>query len=241
MLIASLVALLRRRDDEDRRTLGFYVTATIVCMVLALGPIPRAGGVQLMPHGPYAWLMDIVPGFNGLRVPARFALIALLCLAIAASILLARVRGARARPLMLVLAAIALIDSWPSARVAMMPLPPLLEPIALTPGATAVLELPVGDDQEFSAMYRAMFHQRPLVNGYSGYSPASYERLRECLVDKQPGCLTAIRQVGSIDVVIDRGHDRDRAWEQFVAALPDAEFRYHTRLFTVFHLPAQTP
>jgi hypothetical protein len=121
-----------------------------------------------------------------------------------------------------------------------MPLPPLIDATALTPNASAVLELPVGNYQEFPALYRSMFHRRPLVNGYSGYTPRSYDALRGCLDHKREDCLTPIRQAGSIDVVIDRGNDPEHAWELFVSQLPDAQFRYHTRQFTVFHLPAMT-
>src|SRR6185369_16565718 len=135
---------------------------------------------------------------------------------------------------------IALIEIW-LRPIPLWPLPPLLDAMALTPTARAVLELPVGNSQEFPALYRSMFHRRPLVNGYSGYTPRAYDELRGCLEHKREDCLLPIRQAGSIDVVIDRGNDPDQAWELFVSQLPDAQFRYHTRQFTVFYLPALSP
>jgi hypothetical protein len=225
----------------QRSALAFYLVATLVVMLLALGPEPRAGGIRFLPSGPYAWLMAIVPGFTGVRVPARFTLIAVMCLAIATALLLARVRLAsvsRERLLFCAVALAALLETWPRA-IPMMPLPPLVDPHALTPGA-AVLELPVDDNQEFPALYRAMFHRHPLVNGYSGYTPASYEELRGCLALKNPDCLIPMRRAGSLDVLIDRQNDRGGTWELVISQLPAAQFRYQTRQFTVFHLPAQT-
>ena len=41
-----------------------------------------------------------------------------------------------------------------------------------------MIELPVDDtDVSVHAMYRSMFHRRPLVNGYSGYIPPHYRIL----------------------------------------------------------------
>jgi hypothetical protein len=234
--------------EARRSPLAFYTLATVVAMVLALGPTPRAGGVQLLASGPYAWLMAIVPGFTGVRVPARFTLVAVLCLAMATALLLARVQDAMPSRRRLVSVAItligviAIIETWPRPPIPLLPLPPLLEPIALTPNTAAVLELPVGEGQEFPAMYRAMFHRRPLVNGYSGYTPASYDVLRICLEEKKStDCLTSVRRAGSLDILIDRAHDTGGAWELFASQLPDAQFRYQTRQFTVFHLPALPP
>jgi hypothetical protein len=224
----------QQKKRDDRSLLAFYVIATVMCLVLAMGPVLRIAGNEVAAGGPYAWLMTIVPGFTGVRVPARFTLVAMLCLSMAAAILIARLRR---RWIGIAVAAIALMEVW-LRPIPLLPLPPLLEAMALTPTARAVLELPVGNAQEFPALYRSMFHRRPLVNGYSGYTPRAYDALRGCLENKREDCLTPIRQAGSIDVVIDRGNDPDQAWELFVSQLPDAQFRYHTRQFTVFHLPA---
>jgi hypothetical protein len=201
---------------------------------LAMGPVLRVAGREVVPSGPYAWLMTIVPGFTGVRVPARFTLVAMLCLSMTAAIVIARLRP---RWIGFAVAAIALLEIW-LRPIPLWPLPPLLDATALTPTANAVLELPMRNYQEFPALYRSMFHRRPLVNGYSGYFPRAYDELRDCLDHKREDCLTPIRQAGSIDVVIDRGNDPDQSWELFVSQLPDAQFRYHTRQFTVFYLPA---
>ena len=48
---------------------------------------------------------------------------------------------------------------------------------ALSSGSGTVLELPtnpLSPLRDSEAMYRAIFHQRPLINGYNGYWPSGY-------------------------------------------------------------------
>ena len=55
--------------------------------VLALGP-GGDGQEPASPYRPYSWLLWL-PGFNGLRVSSRFAMLGTLCLAMAASLAVA--------------------------------------------------------------------------------------------------------------------------------------------------------
>jgi hypothetical protein len=67
----------------------------------------------------------------------------------------------------------------------------------------AVLELPLGDVfADARAMYRAMTHGRPLVNGYSGYAPVYYEPLAIGIRERDPRTLDVLRQYAPITVVI---------------------------------------
>jgi len=67
-----------------RSPIGFAFAATILAMWLSLGPLPNAGEARVSGFGLYGLLYDYVPGFNGVRVPARYAMIAGLFLAILA-------------------------------------------------------------------------------------------------------------------------------------------------------------
>ena len=63
-----------------------------------MGADPTVWGVRLPIGAVYRWLFAYVPGFNGLRVPARFSTVVLLALAVLASVGFARiVSGMRPR------------------------------------------------------------------------------------------------------------------------------------------------
>jgi hypothetical protein len=136
----------------------------------------------------FRWLRDWIPPFRGLRVPARFAIIVSMTLAILASI-----------------GAAAIFRRWPNQRaalaacilaiVAIEPMPRLqLEPVWSSPpdiyrklskrSPSVLAELPVGTNEwgvHFDAtyIYFSTFHWQRLVNGNSGFFPPSYEEFME--------------------------------------------------------------
>ncbi|MDO8680844.1 MAG: hypothetical protein Q7R30_20180 [Acidobacteriota bacterium] len=67
-----------------RTPLIFFAVATVLAMWLSLGPVPNAGDARGSGFGLYGVLYNYVPGFNGVRVPARYAMIAGLFLAVLA-------------------------------------------------------------------------------------------------------------------------------------------------------------
>jgi hypothetical protein len=83
LVAAGLVLILRerRRIIADRSPLIFYTAAAIVMAGLTLGPGGEGTGPPSLLY-PYSWLLWL-PGFDGLRVPARIAMQFTLCLAIA--------------------------------------------------------------------------------------------------------------------------------------------------------------
>src|SRR5262249_56605611 len=120
-------------------------------------------------------------------------MLASVALAIAAGVAFHRLRGplrtGRIALTCLALAGLA-FDGW------MKPIPLLSRPgrIILPPVPdAAVLELPADDlTLSVAAMFRATEHQRPLVNGYSGYTPPHYELLTRSLKRGDP---TAIQEL----------------------------------------------
>jgi hypothetical protein len=84
-----------------RSPIFFALAATILAVWLSLGPVPNAGADRLSGLGLYGVLYKYVPGFNGVRVPARYAMIAGLFLAILAGFgirsLLAQVASRKAQ------------------------------------------------------------------------------------------------------------------------------------------------
>src|SRR5690606_32795960 len=62
----------------------------LAAVLLSLGPVPESQGRELGVEGLYAWLYAYVPGFDGLRAPARFAMVGYVFLMILAGYGLAR-------------------------------------------------------------------------------------------------------------------------------------------------------
>jgi len=214
-----------RRAYAARSVLAFYAVAGFVMWLLSLGPAPTLMGNPLMYRGPYALLMYL-PGFNSLRVPARFWMATTLCLAVVGAIVFDRL-ASRLGQKRLAFAAIVslgvLADTWLSA----MPLADIPKPFrALACAGTTsspVVELPLGHTYpDVAAMYRQMSHGRPLVNGYSGYFPPHYAALRFGLTLRDPDVLTQLARYGVTDVIVDREPDPDGRWDQYVSSHPHA-------------------
>lgn len=163
---------------------------------LSLGPTIQSGGQALDWPGLYGVLYDYVPGYSGLRVPARFAMLFLFFLAILAGVgvsLLDRRWPHVTRIAVVAALAVFLVraapDAMPLDRVVpsdglSMPhayltpapeLPPIYQAVeTLRPGAV-LAEFPFGDSwYDLRYMYFAATHRRRLLNGYSGIFPPSY-------------------------------------------------------------------
>lgn len=190
-----------RRGWRDRSVVTFYVLAAAAMYVLALGPEPRLLGRPLIYEPPYAWLMR-VPGFDVLRVPARFAMLGVLCQAVLVGLAVAAWAQARWRaPLVAVIITGIAADGWVRLPVA----PPPAAGVTAWGDVAAVLELPLaGGDTDFGAIHRAMAHGLPIVNGYSGYLPPHYLPLAHAIRDRQWGALREVARAGTIGVAIDR-------------------------------------
>jgi hypothetical protein len=202
IITAALALLLRRpRDSREpgwRWPWAFYAVAAAAAAILAMGPNITVQGT-IVASGPYAWLMDYVPGFDGLRVPARYVMLVTLCLAVLAGLgasdVLARSRRFGAA-FLVVAGALILVESWPrefetNARIGTDELnltpeelqtgrriPPIYKAIRDHEPPVTLLEFPFGSPAwDLYAVFYAGYHRRPLVNGYSGFFPEGFQRL----------------------------------------------------------------
>jgi hypothetical protein len=78
-----------------RSPLIFFAAATVLAIWLSLGPVPKVGDALVSGFGLYGVLYDHVPGFNGVRAPARYAMIAGLFLSVLAGYGAAEILRAR--------------------------------------------------------------------------------------------------------------------------------------------------
>ena len=220
---------------------GFLVLGWLAALALALGPEIFVHG-QSIGAGPYKWLAQYVPGFDGLRVPSRYFMIASLFLAALAGVGVAAV--ARRQLAAGALAAVLLMTGiFVEGRVApfttskliwarhyeepetALPAPPNLgavyDAVKALPDGTVLAELPFGADPfEIRAMYFAGYHRKPIVNGFSGFFPASYLKLKSYLeadpVDKA-AAWKALLAAGVTHVVV-----HERPWPEHKGPMIEA-------------------
>ena len=234
VVFGLLLAVSSRARAEAARAVRtpvfFFLALTILAMWLSLGPHPKAGDALVSGFGLYNVLYENVPGFNGVRVPARYAMIAGLFLAVVAGY------GARLFTFniklvtvvsVLVLAEGAAIPmarnlTWnqneavPPARI--FPghgpghrslgagVPAVYKRVAALPPGSAITELPFGDAAwEIRYVYYAHTHWKPVTNGYSGAFPPSYKervaRLQRIGVDPE-AAWHALRASGTTHVIL---------------------------------------
>ena len=212
----------RDRARAFMRGPGFFFACAVAAAWLSLGPTPQVLGRSLNLFSPYGLLYDYVPGFDGVRVPARFGMIVALMLAVLGgygATLLLRRRATQVLLGGLAMLAIAEGVIWPfviNGTTASNPNPPRVYPPARAPGVyravtslptSAVLtELPLGTlDIDARAMFYSIGHWRRLVNGYGGFFPPSYGQLVVALSDvpRHPHVAwDALRNSGASHVIV---------------------------------------
>jgi hypothetical protein len=148
-----------------------------------------AAACLLLSHAAvYVPLMRVVPGLAGMRVPARFHVVASLALAYwaarGADRLLARFRrpaaAAAAAVALAGFLAVELAPNRPPAWVRILreeEFPPVYAWLAERPEVAALVELPIRPRREHEAMYYSTRHWKPIANGFSGYHPPAYQEL----------------------------------------------------------------
>lgn len=196
----ALMALSGRVRTSVRALLGapgiIAWVFLLFAVAMSLGPTPMRSGERLVGLEIYAWFVDHVPGFDGLRVPGRYAMIAALFLAVAAGVPLAWLarRGRAGLVAVGLLGALFLVEAaampieinrlWGSGAYRDAPVvlpvpeaPPVYQHLAGPPRDRVVLEMPFGDaGWDLRAVYYASVHRLPLVNGYSGGFPEGYSQ-----------------------------------------------------------------
>jgi len=191
---------------------GTLMIVTGFSFAMSLGPHIYAHGRLIEETNLYSFFYDFVPGFDGLRVPARFAMVVVLGMAALAGCGAAAIGRRRGGSAVITLAAVFIIaESWAApielnvnsteykqAGLAPLPgrlpaaadIPPVYRFVQQLPASSALIELPFGEVAfETRYMFYSTFHWRRLVNGYSGGGPDAYglqaERLKEIVPDPE--------------------------------------------------------
>ncbi len=218
----------------------FYLLMLALSLLLCLGPYIYCCR-HLICVGPYYLLARFVPGFDGVRVPARFIMIAALALSIfiayGVSWLLRQwprhspwLLGVIVPLLMLELCCLPLVN-FPVATAKN--IPAVYRWLGQQPQPKVILEMPLPHKleetwQETYYMYYSLYHGKQLVNGYSGYFPHSYFYLcRTGMRDfPSPLAMGLLRELGIDYLILHRHKYPPEAWRQMTTRLKG----YHDRL-----------
>ena len=175
-----------------------FFVAGLGALALAFGPTPRlfADGppIPLPFPTPYQVLFDYLPGFQALRVPARFGIGAMLALCVlagsGAAWVIARARRAGPRVGLAVAALLVLgcLGEYFSAPIPTTPIetgsavPPVYGWLRDQPDRGVIVELPI-DTTPLQARYEyfSTYHNWTLVNGYRAFVPPGYTALAATL------------------------------------------------------------
>ena len=184
-----------------------------------------------------------LPGFNFIRVPSRFMLMVMLCLAVLSAIAFDRVtasRSPRARGVAAALLSLALLGEYSSHPFVGVPytlnVPAIDRWLATQPGPFAIAEVPVPsignlgayERHHTTAMLHSTVHWQKTVHGYSGIRRPLHEELYEALFafpDRRS--IDSLREVGVTYVVVhsdEYNGDQWRAVERRLAESADLRF-----------------
>lgn len=219
-----------------RSPFAFFVLAAIVMWLFSLGPAPTFMNRPVLYKAPYSWLMEI-PGVEGVRVPSRFWMLAVLCLAAAAALAIVRLaaRWPRARNAMVVGACLAVLaDGWTTGLE--LPERPPARPNRTM--AQARLDLPMYVGHDLQSLYWAIAHERPVVNGYSGYFARHYWVLRYLITNQDHDVLTHLARYGDLEIGVDRMPEElaEVNWDGYVASHPAAEKVYESPQWSAYRI-----
>ena len=234
LLIAGGMHPSVRTAWRRRSAMTFYALAALAMWLFSLGPEPTLMDRPIIYKAPYAWLM-MLPGVEGVRVPARFWMLAVLCLAIAAALALRQLtarwpRFARAIPVIACVGILA--DGWPRP-IFMEPRP---APRPVHSRVVARLDLPLIPSHDSISLFRATEHKRPLFNGYSGYFAPHYWAMQYMIKQHDPAVLTRLSSYGPFEVVVDHDWDPGAALWRFLSSAPQTSLVYRDDTYSAFRV-----
>jgi hypothetical protein len=244
-VLAALGVLVAAFDRTLRAPGAMAVLFVGLAFWLSLGPVPMGGGQPLEWPGLYALLHDHVPGYSGLRVPSRFAMLFFVSIALLAAVGVAGVER-KQRTVGRVIAVIGVAAFLMQARPAVFPVngvlgspglvtpppayltpspdpPPIYRAVESLPENATLAELPFGDSfYDLRYMHFAGMHRRRLLNGYSGLFPPSFlarQRILARPLLDPPASAQALG--GATHVIVHRGGWADDTGNRVAAWLEE--------------------
>ena len=212
----------------SRRRIVMLVAIAATGLVLSLGTRTPV----------YGWLYAVFPPMQGLRAAARFGNLFLLGMAVLAAFGLAGLRQRLpTRWAAIVAVGLVTVANIESLRAPLYyrrfeGIPAVYSLLADEPGRVVLVEVPFyppqGVFQNGRYVLNSTAHWRPLMNGYSGYTPGAYRQYAASFwYFPQPHAIQAMREAGATHVMIHPGgfgteEEIQKMWQD-VAASPYLE------------------
>jgi hypothetical protein len=205
----SAVAMLMPGGPSSRARIRMALAVAAIGFVLSLGPSTPV----------YGWMYRLFPPMEGLRAAARFGYLVLFAVAVLGGFGLAALRARWAGRRWVDAAsaaviAIASVEAFHTHRFQeYRGIPEIYQRMAQDTAPGAVVEVPFysrsDEHQNTRYMLASTVHWRPLLNGYSGFRPASFARLAE-LMDAfpEPQTIDALRARNVRYIVLHTGDFR---------------------------------
>jgi hypothetical protein len=183
--------------SRSERQVKIFSAVSVGCYILALGPVLQVSGEVTKFPLPYKWLIDPLPGFSMLRVPARAGLILLVSMTVLAVYGWIRLYewvnskwkshgGRLLKPALCSLTVLLMGLEFLSIPLPLLSevsgnqIPPVYHFLKAYQEPGGVLELPVvfredgGEPTVRNYTYLSAYHFKPIVISYSGYFPPPF-------------------------------------------------------------------
>ena len=198
LIVLAVVALAtaRRESTVTRRRIVMVAVITIAGAVLSLGTATPV----------YGWLFHVFPPMQGLRAAARFGNLFLLGMAVLAGYGAARVRKPALAAALIVLVNAEALRA-PFTYQPFSGIPPIYAMLRDEPGPVVVAEQPFFPRwaifQNATYVLNSTAHWRPLMNGYSGYTPDTYQKYADAFwYFPEDWAIKAMKDAGVTHVVV---------------------------------------
>jgi hypothetical protein len=205
LAIAALYWTLRRpgADPLARRRIAMLVAIGTVGVLLSLGTRTPV----------YGWVYNTFPPMQGLRAASRFGNLFLVAMAMLAAFGLVNLRRRLPeRRATLVVAGLVILANVESLRAPFLytrfeGIPAIYSLLAHEPGRVVLVEVPFYPPQAVfengTYVLNSTAHWRPLMNGYSGYTPGAYRQYAATFwYFPQEHAIQAMRGAGATHVMI---------------------------------------
>jgi hypothetical protein len=185
-LLSIGIFLLKKRYEESKEntSLILYVVIGIWTLLLSFGSqftfLGKSTGVVPLPFG---LLFNTIPGFKGIRVPSRYGVFVIFCIAVLAGLGLMYFFRKWEKKKFTMMAVVGLIIflnleylSIPQ-QIKKVPIkddiPPAYVWMKDIPGDVVIASLPFFNETPMEAnyLYFSLFHKKKIINGYSGFVP----------------------------------------------------------------------